>query len=218
MTRSHSHPHEGIKGITVENILTIVFDSDDWPTMIMVTTFLDITLEFALNCKFERELSKTQLNELFDGTGPLATFSSKIALAYALGLLTEDQRHDLQIIKTIRNKAAHRISAISFTENEISVLCNQLKLVQPPPREFLDAAKEIAKEKWAKLGLTSPRAKFILSFGSIWMSLLTRSKIGLFSQRLRAAAETIPADLRQNAGEQLLALLGIDPKTLRPIE
>ena len=46
------------------------------------------------------------VDQLFTGMNPLSTFSARIRIAYALGLVTEDEYHDLKIIKDVRNRFA----------------------------------------------------------------------------------------------------------------
>ena len=52
-------------------------------------------------------LSNRTKETLFKGYGPLATFSSKIDIAYALDLITDQDRTVLVAIKKIRNAFAH---------------------------------------------------------------------------------------------------------------
>ncbi|MCK9197463.1 MAG: hypothetical protein M0P16_10835 [Syntrophales bacterium] len=87
--------------------------------------------------------------ELFDGTGPLATFSSRIDLAYGLGYLAPLQRRDLHLIRKIRNIFAHRTGEITFDDNEVSSRCLELyhdvfgeKLA--PRKKFIRVAMGIA--------------------------------------------------------------------------
>lgn len=51
---------------------------------------------------------KPQAEELVEGgSAPFATFSSRIAGCYVLGLISEDEHHDLNLIRKIRNDFAH---------------------------------------------------------------------------------------------------------------
>jgi len=52
---------------------------------------------------------------LFGGSNcVLGTFSSKISLAFALGLVSDDERNDLFYVKEIRNLFAHNWENVSF--------------------------------------------------------------------------------------------------------
>src|SRR3974377_107605 len=52
--------------------------------------------------------------------GPLATFSNKIDLGFATGLLNSKVRSDLRNIRRVRNRFAHRLDPLEFKEAEIS--------------------------------------------------------------------------------------------------
>ena len=54
-----------------------------------------------------RPISSTMQEDLFEGYGPLSTFSAKADVGYALGLYEEDVRKDLRTLNRIRNKFAH---------------------------------------------------------------------------------------------------------------
>ena len=59
--------------------------------------------------------------------GPLATFSAKIRLAYALDLLLEDwMATDLDIIKKVRNLFAHELASLTYGDPRIVALTDRL--------------------------------------------------------------------------------------------
>lgn len=73
-------------------------------------------------------ISKTEYDQLFEGVGPLSSFSNKIKIAYAIGALSKDARHDLDLIREIRNTFAHSVVQIDFNEAAIARRCRDLKL------------------------------------------------------------------------------------------
>jgi DNA-binding MltR family transcriptional regulator len=59
----------------------------------------------------------TTQDPLFDGpTAPIGTFSSRIDLAYRLGLIGPQFARDLHLIRRMRNDFAHAIEARTFEE------------------------------------------------------------------------------------------------------
>jgi hypothetical protein len=72
---------------------------------------------------------------LFEGAGPLATFSAKIDLARLLGLITDAIRSDLHIIRDIRNEFAHQVAhktdytKLSFQSAHLKDKCMALKCI-----------------------------------------------------------------------------------------
>lgn len=66
------------------------------------------------------------IGKLFEGTGPLATFSSRIDLAFAIGLLSGESHRALHLIRKIRNDFAHEHRERSFLDQDISARCREL--------------------------------------------------------------------------------------------
>jgi hypothetical protein len=64
--------------------------------------------------------------DLFKGTAPLATFSSRIKMAYYLGLISQPCRRDLDIIRGIRNDFAHKLEIGSFEVQAVQDRCTAL--------------------------------------------------------------------------------------------
>jgi DNA-binding MltR family transcriptional regulator len=59
---------------------------------------------------------------------PLSSFSSRIKAAYCLGLIGRNIYDDLNAIRKIRNKFAHKMHGYTFNEPEIVSWCKSLKL------------------------------------------------------------------------------------------
>ena len=88
-----------------------------------------------------------EVNELLfeGGNAPLGTFSSRINMAYCLGLLNEDQKHDLHFIRHIRNDFAHKFIEISsFETSSIADRCKLLKSA------MIDGQPSTARECYLK--------------------------------------------------------------------
>lgn len=67
---------------------------------------------------------------LFDDSknGPLATFAAKTRLAYALGILDDTAKKEMDLLRHIRNQFAHTKEKIDFDTKEIAQACDALKL------------------------------------------------------------------------------------------
>jgi DNA-binding MltR family transcriptional regulator len=70
------------------------------------------------------------VNDLFAPDRPLGAFGARIQIAYALGLLTNDEYHDLKVVQGIRNAFAHDLHGLSFNDPWIKQQCLLLKLPQ----------------------------------------------------------------------------------------
>jgi DNA-binding MltR family transcriptional regulator len=65
---------------------------------------------------------------LLDGfNAPLGTFSARIASSFALGLLSEIEYRECELIRKVRNEFAHQIK-VSFKSEKVVSLCSQLQL------------------------------------------------------------------------------------------
>ena len=71
--------------------------------------------------------NKNVERDLFEGTAPLASFSSRITLAYYLGKLSPSMRRDLNLIRKIRNDFAHSAENLTFETEAIANRCKALQ-------------------------------------------------------------------------------------------
>lgn len=76
-------------------------------------------------------LQDAAATELVEGANaPLGTFSSRITACFVLGLISEAERHDLTLIRRIRNDFAHDIHT-SFDTRSVVDRCKELLLKAP---------------------------------------------------------------------------------------
>lgn len=69
-----------------------------------------------------------EVGHLLDNAdAPLGSFSSRIRTAYCLGLISEEVKNDLNIIREIRNSFAHRLHGLDFDSESIRAYCGNLK-------------------------------------------------------------------------------------------
>lgn len=70
----------------------------------------------------------------------MGSFSSRIDMAYLLGALTDNEYHDLHLIRRIRNKFGHVATQLSFDTQSIRSQCSELRMVPltfPPRFRFM---------------------------------------------------------------------------------
>ena len=75
----------------------------------------------------DAHVRKHAMEPLFAAMGPLSSFSSRINMAYCLELLQRWEFEDLELIRKIRNKAAHEYTAKSFKSPEIIQFADRLQ-------------------------------------------------------------------------------------------
>lgn len=91
---------------------------------LFAAAYLDVCLSDLLRVSLVE--NKNIDKDLFDGTAPLSGFSSRIKLAYYLGLISRNCRRDLDIVRGIRNDFAHQPEIISFESQSIRDRCKNL--------------------------------------------------------------------------------------------
>lgn len=93
---------------------------------IITVSFVEEHLRYAIDRKFV-ELSPRTSSRIFEGSGPLSTFYSRVLIGYALGLYDKTAKEELITLGQIRNHFAHTIKEIDFEAEAISKLCKQLR-------------------------------------------------------------------------------------------
>jgi hypothetical protein len=98
---------------SLQELLQIVGALSQSATVLVACAVLDAELERALKVTM-RPMNSAMHSRLFEGYGPLSSFSSKIDLAYALNITADDVHANLGIIKDIRNKFAHTTEILTL--------------------------------------------------------------------------------------------------------
>lgn len=93
-------------------------DMDDRTCAIILGAMLDHSLERLLLLHM-RPLSRTQQDQLFSGTAPLSSFSSKVRVATAFGIIGQRMGADFHILNEVRNAFAHSSHEVTFRNRSI---------------------------------------------------------------------------------------------------
>lgn len=97
----------------------------DRASVILVASILDESLYSLLRSYFVPIASSN--DELFEGANaPLGTFSSKIDIAYRIGLISSKFCRDLHLIRKIRNSFAHDIFDCTFENGSVKSRIDEL--------------------------------------------------------------------------------------------
>jgi len=151
-------PQEMIEDLKRENehFFEAFKKESDRGLALVAAEFFDATLERLLRARFSSGLQKRPklIKPLFEGFGPLSTFSSKISLSYAINLLQDWMVSDLDLIRRIRNELAHSLESKTFRDPEISRMVGQLA-------SFSRAVKSIEKPDRPKIPEPPTRTRFV---------------------------------------------------------
>lgn len=94
---------------------------------LIAAAWIDDSIQDVIRSRFID--NKKSVDELIVGDAPLATFSARIKLLYCMGIITDDEKKDLNIIRAIRNIFAHQRGRVSFTTREVKDRCLSLSLI-----------------------------------------------------------------------------------------
>lgn len=132
---------------------------------LIIASNLDNRLSELIN-SFFINIGEKQKKEIFDGNGCLSSFSSKINICHALGLIPKNEFDDLNIIRKIRNDFAHNEGGIRFTDQNMEDRCNSLTMTN----DLKNNRPELSHI------IDSARSAFVITACSISLILSERTK------------------------------------------
>jgi mannitol operon repressor len=91
---------------------------------LVAASLLDERLKAILKAFFVESKISTELLDSFNA--PLGSFSSRIAIAYALGLISKNEFTEITLIRKIRNEFSHKWKDVTFDSSPIREFCNKL--------------------------------------------------------------------------------------------
>ncbi len=92
---------------------------------LLAAAYLDQQLERLLRSWLVAD-AKVAVN-LFGRMRPLASFASRIDLAYLCGLIGPEARRDLHLIRDIRNEFGHTPAPLTFEASSVASRCRELR-------------------------------------------------------------------------------------------
>lgn len=93
-------------------------------------------------------LSKTLRDKIFEGFGPLSSFSARIDVAFAFGLIDGDLRADLHKMRDLRNAFAHSPETLRLSEGKPLTILQKFSTYSPGKNSlvvYLDKYNECDK-------------------------------------------------------------------------
>ena len=158
---------------TYEPMIAAYKRESDRGCALILTANLDDRLMGLLKNFFVAEPAKRH-DAMFKGSGCLATFSSRIRICYSTGLLNDDERHDLDLIRRIRNDFAHDGNSIGFEAGTVRDRCNSLRTYQ----------NEVAAHPQYDFSGYNSRNKFQLAGVGLCLQLDHRSDLVVADKRM----------------------------------
>jgi hypothetical protein len=107
-------------------LMADVSKMDGRAAALVLSAIIDNLLEYVILSRFRR-LSKRRRDALFrNPTAPLVSMSAKTHVAYAMGIVGDELRSQLDRMRSIRNTFAHAMLAVSFDDPQIAAECMKL--------------------------------------------------------------------------------------------
>jgi hypothetical protein len=140
-----------------EGIWTELQTANDRAAVILAATFVEEAILEAIidSLKIERA---DALEELIGNNAPLGTFSNKIMIAHCVGIIGEKARRDSNVIRRIRNIAAHQMEPFSLNENRFRDMTSHFSvryypMVAHQPHELPESPRERYVETCEKIAM-----------------------------------------------------------------
>ncbi|MEZ9231361.1 hypothetical protein AB4259_09790 [Vibrio amylolyticus] len=123
--------------------VTLIFEESDRASVIVGSSYIDDTLLEILKAKLPNLNS-----DCFDFNGPLGTFSSRIIMAYGLGVYSVEIKSQIDILRRIRNSCAHD-KVVNFTSNSTTSRIDDMAKPFATQSSWLNLVSE-AEEQYGK--------------------------------------------------------------------
>lgn len=98
----------------LQHLVSELSRDDDRALAIVALAMIDEALSIRISVAMAVEAATVDTLLFKAGSGPLGTLSSRIDLLFCLGLLTEEERRNLHLMRKIRNEFAHDTASLSF--------------------------------------------------------------------------------------------------------
>ena len=130
-----------------------LFGESDRGCVILTLSRLEEELKELHICYIELNgsLAKADREKLFSGFGPLSSLSARIKLGGGYGLIARETMKDLDVMRAVRNSAAHSAKPFNFASDEtrkaIVAIHAPRRMVQefgsaPPDEQLIQALKD----------------------------------------------------------------------------
>jgi hypothetical protein len=128
------------KLLAFNNTIDFYRNESDRGAVILASSHLDYFLGECIKWFLIDEPSIEK--ELFQTYKPLSSFSGKISMAFALGLITKEMRENLNHIRKIRNYFAHHPFETSFNISPVRDWCSNFSILETVENQTYNHAQD----------------------------------------------------------------------------
>lgn len=153
---------------TKENITALereLYSGPDRAAAVVLASLVERSLGHLLRLSMREE----GIGDIFDSDGLLGSFGAKIQICYALKLIGPTTRHDLTIIRVLRNQFAHSRKPIRFSTDVVKTACQHLSIPDLPgvTLSFSMVDKTPRRRLKAAIDKDHPRTRFFTACNEI---------------------------------------------------
>jgi hypothetical protein len=103
---------------------SLLTEESDRGAIILAATSLEDTLEDRIIQQMPAlHADEAARKQIFDQDGPISSFSRKLMIAYALGIVDKPSRKTIDLIRELRNACAHSRFPVSLEVPELRAVC-----------------------------------------------------------------------------------------------
>jgi hypothetical protein len=147
-------------------------------TVLMLCAVLETCLTIFLRDRMRPSLNSDDDRRLFDTGGSLRDLSAKTIIGYAFNFFGPETKHDIDLIRLLRNEFAHSRRAFGFSTPQVIEFCTHLKSPDWPgviiPLGYLNSARP--EDLSSYLDKTNPRTRYAMACHNISEHLLQNTQ------------------------------------------
>ena len=144
----------------------------DRPAVILQASNVENILQSLIVKSLRQPLPSDLRDRLFEGSGPMSSFSSKVLVGHALGLFGPVFRHDLDLIRELRNGFAHVRHPLQLTTPVIAGVCAHLQLPDHEMRRVPSAYGNLYPDIEVVADDNHPRTRFTVACHTISLFMI----------------------------------------------
>lgn len=156
-----------------DDLELFLFGKDSRTYCVLLTSFLEDALKQTFAKQWNIEDKKAS-DLYFGSNGPLSSFSQRALVAVGVGWLSEDERHEADVLRKIRNEFSHNHRVRELTDKKIAGLVSTLPLHEHIFSEEMRDYKQALEKTELQAQL---RLRLFCSHAFITSSILRRSKM-----------------------------------------
>jgi hypothetical protein len=153
-----------------------IYGANERAACMLWAAYLHSALVPAILSAMRKDMSRADTEALFSGEGALSRFSSRIRVGYALEVFGPKSRHDLDVIREIRNQVAHSFRPFRFAIPVVKKACTTLMLPDDFAALFIEKDWQKSRRRhrkgW-KPDLQKPRDRFECAASTLLQGLVT---------------------------------------------